>query len=163
METSQATIDAKKLRAKGQRLWKCYRWTIAMRTALFVAQNGCCATCGRPENPEHPLNMDHEHFLVDAVKRLHLSDKWIARATFKDGRYFEEVGPTRAVAVDRARNAALPHSVRGLLCPGRQRGCNRLLGRVDSIQLLENFLKYLKDPPAKKILEKSLDKTVEIR
>lgn len=43
-------------------------------------------------------------------------------------------------------------SVRGLLCGGRYAGCNRKLGRVDSITWLENMLEYLKNPPAQQVL-----------
>src|ERR1700722_18386921 len=105
METSETEIAAKKLRERGKRLYKNYRWTNEMYAELFAYQGGKCAGCGRPPKPGGaPLNVDHEHFLVDAVRRPHTSEKWIARATFKDGRWFEETGPTKVIAVNKVRN-----------------------------------------------------------
>jgi Recombination endonuclease VII len=164
MAASEAEIAAKKLRDKDKRLRKCYGWTLAMRNALFVAQDGKCAGCGRPENPDYPLNLDHEHFLTDSFRSPDAAQKWTAVARFKDGRSFTELGSTKAAAIAAVKNKALPESVRGLLCPGRYRGCNRLLGRIDDIPLLEAFLRYLKNPPAKQILHsmKVLDKSTNL-
>lgn len=38
--------------------------------------------------------------------------------------------------------------VRGLLCAGRWVGCNRLIGKIDSVEWLERVIAYLKNPPA---------------
>ena len=155
MEKSQAETAAKKLGERGKRLWHNYRWTNEMYDALFDEQDGRCAGCGRkPLNA--PLNIDHEHLhIVLSLTGLPEKDgKWMAVVTLKNGRMFAATGSTRAIATLKVKDAALPHSVRGLLCPGRQRGCNRLLGRIDSIPLLQSFLVYLQNPPAKKVLDK---------
>ena len=57
-------------------------------------------------------------------------------------------GKTQKQAKALLMDAALPLSVRGLLCPGRYTGCNRLMGRVDKPALLRQFLNYLENPPA---------------
>jgi hypothetical protein len=125
-----------------------------MYEELFALQDGKCAACGRPPKDKN-LNLDHEHFTVDAFRGTYGdADKWVARATFKDGRWVSKTGATRAVAIARTRSAALPLSVRGLLCPGRYAGCNRKLGRIDDINWLKAVLHYLQNPPSKKILDK---------
>lgn len=43
-------------------------------------------------------------------------------------------------------------TVRGLLCGGRWKGCNRKLGHIDNITWLEKIIEYLKNPPARKLL-----------
>jgi hypothetical protein len=45
-------------------------------------------------------------------------------------------------------------AVRGLLCGGRYAGCNRKLGRVDSLSWIRNILQYLADPPAQRVLRR---------
>lgn len=145
------TLESKKLKDRGKRLWKNYHWTNEMYADLFDLQDGKCAGCGRPPR-NAPLNVDHEHFKVLAHR---IADgNWYAW-TKTNGKEFDAVQYTKKEAVQVCRDRALPYSVRGLLCPGRQRGCNRLLGRVDNIHLLENFIEYLKNPPAQKILDKS--------
>jgi len=152
VEKSQAETAAKKLRERGKRLWDNYRWTNEMYADLFDLQGGKCAGCGR-EPLNAPLQVDHEHFRV-VLTRIVGHKGWVASVTLKDGQTFVGTGPTKALADACVRNAALPCSVRGLLCPGRQRGCNRLLGRVDDIQLLKSFVHYLENPPAKIVLDR---------
>lgn len=45
-------------------------------------------------------------------------------------------------------------AVRGLLCAGRYRGCNRLLGRVDDAAWLEDAWRYVSWPPFRRMEEK---------
>jgi Recombination endonuclease VII len=133
-------------RAKAKRLYKAYRWTWAMYWALGVKQGWKCAICGRTAK-NAPLNVDHEHFKIHVGRNG--SGLWEA-STMVAGRFI--VGPPRKFkkeAVDEIWEAAIPLSVRGLLCPGRHRGCNRLLGRVDSPEWLAAALEYVKNPPAK--------------
>jgi hypothetical protein len=61
---------------------------------------------------------------------------------------------TKKAATEAAREEALPLSVRGLLCAGRYAGCNRKLGRIDDPIWLDRLSAYLKNPPAKKILQR---------
>ena len=157
MASGQTKSEAQKLRDRGRRLWNNYRWTNDMYDELFRIQGGKCAGCGRPPKlGGMPLNLDHYHLRIEAVRVEddNPSNKWYAHTVFPDGRSFHGYGATKAAAVDTVRNAALPQSVRGLLCPGRYRGCNRLLGRIDNIPLLRAFITYLEDPPAKKVLDK---------
>lgn len=140
--------------AKDKRLRKQYGWTLAMYYALERLQEYKCAGCGR-EVKNMPMNVDHEHFTVDAQRIIteypNPELMWQARASFKDGRYFIRTGKTKTEAIALVRQTALPHSVRGLLCPGRYAGCNRKLGRIDNIPWLETILGYLKNPPARAI------------
>lgn len=152
---------------RDKRLQKNYRWTLEQRTRLSKKQGHKCAICGRPESDGMPLNVDHYHFKITLVRctksspkkglpanglcSLEYTDGWIAVAHLN-----YDVLPWRwAKTKDAARNLAyedaLPKSVRGLLCPGRYVGCNRLLGRVDDIAWLEKALAYLKNPPARGI------------
>lgn len=146
-------------KAKDKRLWKTYRWTLALYNALGDLQEWKCAGCGRMFK-DRQANLDHEHFKIDAHRII--SDypdpgvKWEALVIFSDGRIHRGWGPTKAKAIEKVRESALPASVRGLLCPGRHGKaghgcCNRLLGRVDCIWWLEAMVRYLKDPPARKI------------
>lgn len=126
-----------------------------MYEALFELQGGRCRICGRPPKDKN-LNLDHKHLKIQAF-RTGFSEpgaKWEAWATLPDGHKLTRYGTTRAIAVNTARFAALPLSVRGLLCPGRHRGCNRLLGRVDDINWLKAAIAYLEEIPAKEILDK---------
>lgn len=151
------TPDEKKLAEKGKRLWKNYRWTLAMRDALLKEQDGKCAICGRPENPDAPLNVDHFHFKVNAKRSDTPSRpdlKWWA-VTYLGPIIISQFGTTKTEAIAKVREIALPLSVRGLLCPGRYTGCNRLLGRVDKPQWLRASANYLDNPPARKIIDKS--------
>lgn len=64
----------------------------------------------------------------------------------------ERWGKTQKEAKDVLLDVALPLSVRGLLCPGRYTGCNRLMGRIDKIDWLKKVIAYLENPPAHKVM-----------
>lgn len=138
--------------ARDKRLRKKYAWTFGQVEDLAHLQDNRCGICGR-EAKDAPLNVDHFHFKV-TVWRSYFAEsghKWCAQVRELQRPVF--YGKTQKEARKLAYQDALPHSVRGLLCPGRHRGCNRLLGRVDSIEWLEKALAYLKDPPARKITQ----------
>jgi hypothetical protein len=141
-----------KEKAKDLRLRKKYRWTLAMYNALSRAQNDRCGVCGRPVKTA-PLNLDHEHFKIVAARILSPNNtpdrKWGATTRFKDGRQFLGLGKTKTEAIVALKEIALPASVRGLLCPGRYTGCNRLMGRIDDILWLKKVIAYLENPPAR--------------
>src|SRR4029077_12303617 len=130
--------------------------TLDQVNRLSVRQGHRCAACGR-EAKNMPLNVDHEHFriryilMADEITRKRIG--WRAEVEFKDGRVFQENGKTKKEAKDAVTRAALPFSVRGLLCAGRYMGCNRQLGRIDDIKKLESFLAYLENPPARQMME----------
>lgn len=162
MVRSEGQDAAKKERNLERRCQK-YGITPEFYNRLGESQGWRCACCGRHQNEfSTSLNIDHEHFTVDSYRSPNAAAKWSATARFKDGRSLTEVGPTKAAAVAAVRLQALPASVRGLLCPGRYRGCNRLLGHVDNIRLLESFVAYLKNPPARQILAANLPLTTPI-
>ena len=100
--------------------------------------------------------MDHKHFKV-------LTERYTDYGLngFVNGwrAFVPEIGVwgfgnTKKVAIDAAKALALPLSVRGLLCPGRHgTGCNTKLGRIDDINWLKSMIRYLENPPARKILQ----------
>jgi hypothetical protein len=147
------TPEEKKLRAKDQRLQKNYLITLETRNKIAAEQDYKCGICGRPENPDAPLNLDHKHFRVEA-KRLagpppeFPEARWMAIVREFDLLAYAK---TKKAAIAEVRAAALPRSVRGLLCPGRYRGCNRRLGNVDDPQWLRAAADYLENPPARKV------------
>ena len=134
-------------KSKDKRLWKCYRWSLAMYNVLSERQHHRCAICGR-EALTMPLNVDHEHFKIECHRLLIVDKVWEATTTFKDGRLFQARGATKTAAVQALKDVALPASVRGLLCAGRYAGCNRKLGSIDNIIWLKNSTTYLEHPPA---------------
>ena len=126
-----------------------------MYNALGELQNWRCAGCGR-EVKTMPLNVDHFHFHIETRRMLPdeyditvPGAKWLAMVRDLNRPPF--VAKTKVEAMRLAREDALPHSVRGLLCAGRYAGCNRKLGRIDDISWLRKVTAYLVDPPAKKI------------
>jgi hypothetical protein len=129
---------------------------------LGVKQGWKCAICGRSASNStlngqlDGLNIDHRHFSIKS-QRVACSDqdfvggKWMAEVNEFAIRVYSD---TKKAAVAKARELALPKSVRGLLCPGRHGKaghgcCNRLLGRVDNPEWLEKARNYLLDPPTK--------------
>ena len=133
--------------AKDKRLRKNYGWTLEMYNALFALQGGVCAICGKPPKTM-PLNVDHVHFHVEATYDP-TTRFWMG--VVKECPVVRSWAETKKRAIQLTRDKFLPYSVRGLLCAGRHRGCNRLLGRIDNREWLEKALVYLKDPPARKI------------
>lgn len=163
MARGQAKTEDQKRVALDKYYRKHYGWSLERVEQLNQLQGGVCAICGKPPKNTR-LNVDHEHLKVVAI-RTPLLRTWTATVTLKDGRRFNAMGATKAFAVATVRAEALPHSVRGLLCPGRHgtagKGCcNRLLGRVDNIQWLQHAVAYLQDPPALKLVKSLVDTTV---
>jgi len=146
-------------RAKDKRLQKNYGWTLRKVQSLERIQEGRCGICGRVPKPGGaPLNVDHIHFRVTMSRCADILTEhwekwpvkgWKAEVLELDRPAF--YAKTKVEAHRLAYDDALPHSVRGLLCAGRYRGCNRLLGRIDNIRWLEKTLAYLRNPPAKKL------------
>lgn len=108
---------------KNDSLWRNYRITLEDFIALYVAQNGKCALCGKDLGPYLPgapgwgngcrIEVDHEHGLKPKYRR---------------------------------------QSVRGLLCGGRWAGCNRKLGHIDKPDWLRRALAYVLARPAQTVL-----------
>lgn len=149
-----------KEKAKDKRLQKLYGWTLARYYALERVQEGRCGICGRLPK-DKSLNVDHQHFHI--VSRRFTKEEIILSApsgakwwtTVKEFPDINIWSLTKKSGIEAVKKIALPRSVRGLLCPGRYRGCNRLLGRIDDIEWLQKAIAYLQDPPALKLnLEK---------
>jgi hypothetical protein len=148
---------------------KKYHITAEYYAALFELQGGVCAVCGKPPLADGlALVIDHKHFTIEyhrfrsiwVMSILGLEKPineveggWLARAsiftTQTDAPWCW--AKTQEAAKKAARDYALPRSIRGLLCPGRYKGCNRNLGRVDDPKWLTQAACYLSDPPASKI------------
>ena len=60
------------------------------------------------------------------------------------------------IEVDHEHDTDLPlkETVRGLLCGGRWKGCNRKLGRIDKGNWLKQASDYIADPPARRMFRK---------
>lgn len=48
-------------------------------------------------------------------------------------------------------------AVRGLLCGGRWKGCNRKLGNMDKLEWLRQVIHYLENPPAQQFISEKKD------
>jgi hypothetical protein len=147
-----------KEKAKDKRLRKTYGWTLEMYNALLAEQGGVCAGCGKSATLKR-MNLDHYHFHIRALNSSNgiMSDavnaKWVARANV-DGCTWHW-GNTKKAVTEAARKEALPLSVRGILCAGRYgTGCNTKMGRADDPVWHAKISVYLKNPPAKKILQR---------
>jgi hypothetical protein len=142
-------MNPKQLLERGKRLWKNYRKTNEWYDEQRRKQYYRCGICGRHESEfDQPLQVDHYHFKVFAHRSA--DGNWYAHTVLHTQEIVDAVQRTKKDAIAAVRERALPKSVRGLLCPGRYRGCNRLLGHVDNPQWLENARSYVLDPPAKK-------------
>jgi hypothetical protein len=157
MARGKEKTPEQKRRDRDKRYHRDFNIGIDFYDALLAEQCGCCGACGRPATDfTVSLNIDHEHFKVhtDRVidsKLLALNLRWSAWTILKDGRGWNKLAKTQKQAIYDLKREVLPHSIRGLLCPGRYTGCNRLMGRIDRIDWLEKVLAYLKNPPAKRL------------
>ena len=138
---------------------------------LYNLQHGKCAVCGKEPLPGGmPLVIDHKHFRVKVAKNdgaawfgmvqmngMAQYDRfgggWCAMADL-DSVVVWQWAKTKDAAIAAAKKAGMKYSIRGLLCPGRWSGCNRLMGRVDNIEWLEKTLAYLRKPPARILLDR---------
>lgn len=143
-------------KARDKRLRKIYGWSLEMVNALSEIQGHRCAACGR-EAKSMPLNVDHIHFHITAMRGprtlgeagIKEFEGWNATCIEIPIGYFWAKTKVRAMAL--ARQAALPLSVRGLLCAGRYAGCNRKLGRIDDPVWLRRCADYLDNWPSRQV------------
>lgn len=138
-------------------LLRTYGITLAERDAIVKEQEGVCACCYRPLTGECRLEVDHEHFKIQAFRakgsamdQVGLHDTgWYAYTKFIRAGVWAK---TKVEAIKLAKKASQRASVRGVLCGGRFAGCNRKLGRLDDPIWLGRSQTYLLDPPARRIL-----------
>lgn len=142
-----------KEKARDKRLRKTYGWTLEMVEALSEAQGHRCAACGR-EKKVMPLNVDHVHFKISASRCIgeypNPQKFWTAMTVIKE-QTFVATAKTKVEAMRLVRVAAMPYSVRGLLCAGRYAGCNRKLGRIDDPVWLRRCANYLDEWPSRQV------------
>jgi recombination endonuclease VII len=148
--------DEQKLRAREKRYLKKYGpfMTLELYDKILAAQDYKCGACGRPASEfSIAMNIDHFHFKIVAERTNEGFDlKWKA-STEIQGRHLEQRSWTKKEAIAALRELAMPYSIRGLLCPGRYTGCNRLIGRIDKPDWLRKVIFYLENPPARKVLD----------
>lgn len=150
MAGAEETASDKKERDRDKYYRKHYNVGYDFYQRLGEIQGWKCGACGRHQSEfTVPLQLDHEHFKISITGRR---GRWHGLASFKDGSSTPTfTADTQKMLREIIKRAALPLSIRGLLCPGRYAGCNRLMGRVDDVKRLEGFLAYLKNPPAKRL------------
>jgi hypothetical protein len=162
MATSQTEISVKKRRDRDKRYRKSFYVGIEFYDALLAEQDYKCGACGRPASDfTVSLNIDHEHFTikheqVTTPDLIAINLRWRAYTFLKDGRTWESYAKTQKQARADLKAKVMPHSIRGLLCPGRYTGCNRLMGRIDKPNWLRKVLEYLENTPASRVQEKLL-------
>ena len=151
MESGKAKTAEQKERDRDKRLRKTYGISLAQYNEILAYQDGKCAICGRKATEfTVSLNVDHRHVKIHAQRSQREEKGWLTGCPELSPRLWWGKTKTKAIAL--AKDGLRPLSVRGLLCPGRHFGCNRLLGRVDKPVWLARALDYLNDPPAKKVL-----------
>lgn len=151
MAETKTDAASKKDRERDKRYRKAYRIGLDTYNLIGEIQGWKCADCGRPVSDfTVPLQVDHEHLKITFS---HRAGGWKAE-TFIRWRQLRvsDIGTTQKEAKERVLRVALPLSIRGLLCPGRHTGCNRLLGRIDKPEWLRTSLAYLENPPAGRII-----------
>lgn len=109
---------------RNKRLIKLYGITVEEYEGLWVFQDGKCAIC------EAELQRPDE----------------IGKPGFGNGVRVE-------VDHNHDKNLKPREAVRGLLCGGRWKGCNRKLGNMDQVPWLRKVLAYLENPPAQAFIK----------
>jgi hypothetical protein len=139
-------------RARDKRYRKAYRITLDTYNKIGDAQNWRCGGCGKHADEfQVSMNVDHEHFTIKLAPSP--EGGWIAytHIRFRDAN-LSRWGKTQKAAREALKDIALPLSVRGLLCPGRYKGCNRRMGRLDDPVILRALAAYLENPPARQVI-----------
>lgn len=132
-----------------------YGITLEEKRAIMRFQKNRCAICGREFTPDVRTEVDHEHFKLALFRYTQNGIKgWYGNAIWKNGMFSSDSpwAKTKKEATKLAKKYFVRMSVRGVLCGGRHAGCNRRLGRVDSLEWLHNALHYIRTQPARLVL-----------
>ena len=152
MAGSQGKSQTQKDRSRNNYYRRQFGITLENYNRRLAEQNGRCKICGRcPFNGQANLAVDHKHFRVESYRELKMFiPGW--RSTVAE--YGVEVwAKTKAESVKLAKIAAMPKSIRGLLCFF----CNKfIMGACD-----RHWVKELRGKPelftlAEKYLRNSL-------
>jgi Recombination endonuclease VII len=115
----RAPSGACKACIKHKSLMRNYGWSLEEIVALWERQGRKCAICGAP---------------------LELIPK---------GGPGWSVGVRAEVDHEHLKGVPRRSTVRGILCGGRWKGCNRRLGKIDNLPWLNQVIHYLSNPPAR--------------
>ncbi len=108
---------------RDKRLKRLYGISLEEYVALWKRQDGKCAICGIP-----------------------LDANTVGKPGWHEGVRIE-------VDHEHNKNKPIRQTVRGLLCGGRWKGCNRRIGHMDDLAFLEKVVIYIKNPPAQQVLK----------
>lgn len=114
--------------------------------------SGSCRLCVKSKSLKREYGITYEEFL--ALWRAQDGKCAVCKKDLPLGIDKQGFGRSGRIEVDHKHGAPGPvrNSVRGLLCGGRWAGCNRKLGRIDSLQWLQSVIEYLSNPPARAVL-----------
>jgi len=146
-------------------LRRVYDISLYERNLILEEQGHKCACCGRAFDGTCRMEVDHQHVkvivsryepngwygMIQGNPKEQGGKGWVASYEHNVVWYFRK---TKLKAIKAAKLASRRESIRGILCGGRYAGCNRKLGRIDTIPFIENTLAYLKNPPAQRVLDR---------
>lgn len=144
--------------------WKCRLEEVKSNVKTFCLQghpieiwgrtkNGVCKACAKNRLLLHKYGIS----LSDFIHLYEMQDGKCSICNKELGSYFPKPIGEKGyrIEVDHDHRLTGRKSVRGLLCGGRYAGCNRKLGKIDTMDWLNAACEYIKNPPAKKLLDKS--------
>src|ERR1017187_53944 len=113
--------------SKASSLMRTYGLTIDEYVAMWTYQGGKCGICHKPIMISIGGKVYGAGGLRSEIDHRHITGK----AKFE---------------------VPKKHTVRGLMCGGRYKGCNKRLGHVDDVSWLRGAERYVANPPAYHVL-----------